>query len=244
MWFISANSPNKETALKLFNYMCDPDYLREAFMGRRGETWDYDADGVPRMTNYGREQLDAFKAGVADSENYYVNWGSFNDFPNNWPILRENLTHPDGYPLDFVTLTREYGMETMTNGMARDISSHYGVELPLDAFYQAGGLDFRNDCGEAISSSISSLNREQLHVLSEAEAILEEVRVNLILAETDEEFNAIREDTIERLTALGEPEVFEAYRQKWDAAAAIIVPMVQKVQTENGIEPYTPEQYE
>ena len=244
MWFISANSPNKEAALKLFNYMCDPDYLREALMGRRGVTWDYDADGVPRMTEYGQEQLDAFKAGRGDSDNYYTNWGSFNDFPNNWPILRENLTHPDGYPLDFVTLTREYGMETMTNGMARDISSHYGVELPLDAFYQAGGLDFRNDCGEAISSSISSLNREQLHVLSEAEAILEEVRVNLILAETDEEFNAIREDTIERLTALGEPEVFEAYRQKWDAAAAIIVPMVQKVQTENGIEPYTPEQYE
>jgi hypothetical protein len=244
MWFISATSPNKEAALKLFNYMCDPDYLREALMGRRGVTWDYDADGVPRMTEYGQEQLDAFKAGRGDSDNYYTNWGSFNDFPNNWPILRENLTHPDGYPLDFVTLTREYGMETMTNGMARDISSHYGVELPLDAFYQAGGLDFRNDCGEAISSSISSLNREQLHVLSEAEAILEEVRVNLILAETDEEFNAIREDTIEGLTALGEPEVFEAYRQKWDAAAAIIVPMVQKVQTENGIEPYTPEQYE
>ena len=244
MWFISANSLNKETALKLFNYMCDPDFLREAFMGRRGVTWDYDADGVPRMTEYGQAQMDTFKAGRGDQENYYVNWGSFNDFPNNWPILRENLTHPDGYPLDFVTLTRAYGIDTMTNGIARDISSHYGVELPLDAVYKAGGLDFRNDCGEAISSSISSLNRYQLHILSEAEAILEDVRIDLILAETDEEFDAIREHTIQRLIALGEPEVFEAYRQKWDEAAAIIVPMVFQVQVENGIEPYTPEQYE
>ena len=243
MWFISANSPNKETALKLFNYMCDPDFLREAFMGRRGVTWDYDANGVPRMTGYGQTQMDAFRAGRGDRENYYVNWGSFNDFPNNWPILRENLTHPDGYPLDFVTLTRAYGIDTMTNGIARDISSHYGVELPLDAFYDVGALDFRNDCGEAISSSISSLNRDQLHILSEAEAILENVRIDLILAETDEEFNAIRDDTIHRLIALGEPEVFGAYRQKWDAAASVIVPMVFQIQTENGIEPYTPEQY-
>ena len=244
MWFISANSPNKETALKLFNYMCDPDYLREAFMGRRGETWDYDADGVPRMTNYGREQLDAFKAGRGDSENYYTNWGSFNDFPNNWPILRENLTHPDGYPLDFVTLTREYGIRTMGNSIARDLCAHYGVELPQDTFYQAGGMDFRNDCGEAISASISSLTRDQLHILSEAEAILTEARPYLILAETDEEFDAVREKTIQRLIELGEPEVFEAYRREWDAAAAVIVPMVQQVQTQNGIDPYTPEQYE
>lgn len=243
MWFISANSPHKEEALRLFNYMCDPDYLREAFLGRRGVTWDYDADGVPRMNEYGQAQLDAFKTGTTDPENYYSNWGSFNSFPNNWPILRENLTHPDGYPLDFVTLTREYGVQTMTNNIARDVCAHYGAELPQDTFYQAGGLDFRNDCGEAISASISSLSSDQLHILSEAEAILDNVRVDLILAETDEEFAAIREDTIRRLIALGEAEVFEAYRQKWDAAAAIIVPMVLQIQAENGIEPYAPEQY-
>ena len=52
------------------------------------------------------------------------------------------------------------------------------------------------------------------------------------------------EETIRKLIELGEPEVFEAYREKWDAAAAIVVPMVWQVQRENGIEPYTPEQYE
>ena len=244
MWFISANSPHRETALKLFNYMCDPDFLREVCMGRRGETWDYDADGVPQMTEYGREQLDAFKMGTSDPSNYYVQWGSFGDLPNNWPILRDNMTHPDGYPLDFVTLTREYAAETMTNNLARDICARYEVELPLDAFYNAGGLDFRNDCGEAISSSISSMNREQLRVLEEAEEILADVQVDLILAETDEAWNAIRDETIRKLTDLGEPAVFEAYRQKWDAAAAVIVPMVLQIQTENGIQPYTPEQYE
>ena len=104
-------------------------------------------------------------------------------------------------------------------------------------------MDFRNDCGEAISSSISSLNQEQLRILASAEAILEDVQADLILAETKEEWNALRDETIRKLIQLGEPEVFEAYRQKWDAAAAVIVPLVREVQVSNGIEPYTPEQH-
>ena len=243
MWFISANSPHKEAAFRLFNYMCDPDFLREAFMGRKGVTWDYDEDGVPQMTEYGQEQLDAYEAGGAGADNYNAQWGNFDSLPNNWPILRDNVLHPDGYMLDFVTVSREHEVAAMTSNLSRDICEYYDVELPSDAFYEAGGLNFRNDCGEAISASISSLSSAQLPVLSEAEASLEDVRVDLILAETDEEFAAIREDTIRRLIALGEPEVFEAYRQKWDAAAAIIVPMVLQIQAENGIEPYAPEQY-
>ena len=243
MWFISANSPNKEIALKLFNYMCDPDFLREAFLGRRGETWDYDADGVPRMNEYGMEQLTAYKSGAASEDNYYAQWGTFNDFPNNWPILRENLKHPDGYLLDFVTTTREFGKATMNNNLAKDVCEHYDVELPLDAHYKVGGLDFRNDCGEAISSCINDLNRDQLRVLGEADSMLEDARVDLIFAESDEEYDSIRDETIQKLIDLGEPEVFAAYQQKWDAAAAVVVPLVQEVQVSNGIEPYTPEQY-
>jgi hypothetical protein len=117
------------------------------------------------------------------------------------------------------------------------------VELPTDAFYNAGGLDFRNDCGEAISASISSLNREQLLILSSAEDILDEALVDLVLAETDEEWNTIREKTLRQLIKLGEPEVFKAFREKWNAAAAVIVPLVRVAQISNDVEPYTPEQY-
>ncbi len=244
MWFISANTPHKEAALRLFNCMCDPDIIRNMCLGQKGVTWDYGEDGVPRMTDYGQEQLDAYKSGKASPDNYFVQWGSFNKFPSNWPLLRDNVKHPDGHLIDFATITREYEVATMTNRLYLDMCEHYGVELPTDAHYKAGGLDFRNDCGEAISSCMSGLNRYQLFILSGAEAILEDVKVDLILAETDEEFDAIRDETIHRLDVLDEPEVFKAYRQKWDAAAAVIVPLVRQAQIENGIEPYTPEQYE
>ena len=221
----------------------DPDILREMMLGRQGETWDYDEEGVPRMNEFGQQQLDAYKAGNAPEDNYFVRWGSTNRFPTTWPILRDNSLHPDGYPIDFATITREYMISTMTNNISKDICEHYGVELPSDAQYKAGSLDFRNDCGEAITSSLSSLDREQLHILSSAEAILNDVWVDLTMAETEEEWNALRDKTLRQLTALGEPEVFEAFRQKWDAAAAIIVPLVQEAQIANGIEPYTPDQY-
>ena len=244
MWFISANTQHREAALRLINCMADPDIVRVMTLGEQGVTWDYDADGVPRMSEYGQEQMDAYKAGSKDPENYFVRWGSFDRFPSNWPILRDNLKHPDGYLIDFYTISRSYKAATMTNGIYLDMCEHYGVELPTDAFYQTGGLDFRNDCGEAITSCMSSLNREQLRILAEADAILESVQLDLILAETDEEYAGIREEAIRKIIGIGEPEVFRAYQEQWNAAAAVIVPLVREAQIENGIEPYTPEQYE
>ena len=243
MWFISASSPHKEEALKLFNAMCDPDLLRKLAVGERGVTWEYDTDGVPRMTEYGREQMDAYRTGKAGADNYFVRNGTYSDLPGRWPLLRDNMTHPDGYSIDFYTISREYAAATMTNNISKDICDHYGVQLPTDAAYQAGGLDFRNDCGEAITSCIRSLDRDQLVILAAAEDLLEEVWVDLTLAETEEEWNAIRDRTIRELTEMGEPEVFEEYREQWNAAADIIVPLVRQAQIANGIEPYTPEQY-
>jgi hypothetical protein len=157
--------------------------------------------------------------------------------------LEENTLHPDGWPLDFYTLNREYARSTMTSNVSRDMCEVYGVQLPSDAFYEAGGLDFRNDCGEAITSCMSGLNRDQLHILSKAEAILENVWVDLTLAETDEEWKTIQAETIKKLIDLGEPEVFKDFQKKWNDAAEIIVPLVQQAQIRNGIEPYTPEDY-
>ena len=68
--------------------------------------------------------------------------------------------------------------------------------------------------------------------------------MDLVLAETDAEFIELRDRTVRKLTELGEPAVFEAYKLKWDEAAAVIVPLVREAQIANGVQPYTPEQYQ
>ena len=107
-----------------------------------------------------------------------------------------------------------------------------------------GGLDFRNDCGEAISACITDLGKDQLDILSAADALLDAALLDAVFAESDEAFEAVRSDTIQGIIDLGEPEVFKAYQEKWDAAAEVIVPLVMAAQRANGIEPYAPEEYE
>ena len=243
MWFISAGSPHWKEALKLMNYMCDPTFVRECAVGQRGVTGDYNNNGEPQMNEYGKAQLDAFLTGDRSEDNYFYRWGG-SSLPNNWPILEENTLHPDGWPLDFHTENREYAVATMTSNVSRDMCEVYGVELPSDAFYEAGGLDFRNDCGEAISACITDLNAEQLRIISAADALLDAALVEAVFAESDEAFEAVRSGTIQSIIDLGEPAVFETYRQKWDAAADVVVPLVMAAQRANGIEPYAPEEYE
>ena len=244
MWFISANSPHWKEALKLMNYMCDPTFVRECAVGQRGVTWDYNNNGEPQMNEYGKAQMDAFLTGDRTNDNYFYRWGGPNSLPNNWPILEENTLHLDGWPLDFYTLNREYARSTMTSNVSRDMCEVYGVQLPSDAFYETGGLDFRNDCGEAISACITDLNAEQLGIISSADALLDAALVEAVFAASDEAFEAIRSETIQGIIDLGEPAVFEAYRQKWDAVADVVVPLVVAAQRANGIEPYAPEEYE
>ena len=244
MWFISAGSPHWKEALKLMNYMCDPTFVRECAVGQRGVTWDYNNNGEPQMNEYGKAQLDAFLTGDRSEDNYFYRWGGPNSLPNNWPILEDNTLHPDGWPLDFHTKNREYAVVTMTSNVSRDMCEVYGVELPSDAFYEAGGLDFRNDCGEAISACITDLNAEQLGIISAADALLDAALVEAVFAESDEAFEAVRSGTIQSIIDLGEPAVFEAYREKWNTAAEVIVPLVMEAQRANGIEPYAPEEYE
>ena len=72
---------------------------------------------------------------------------------------------------------------------------------------------------------------------------MKDVQVDMILADTDEKWEAIRDETIRKLVELGEPAVFKAYRKMWNNAADVIVPLVRQVQIRNGVEPYIPEEY-
>ena len=190
-----------------------------------------------------RTQMDEYTRGSPSPDNYYLQWGVYGGLTDRWPMLLKLSKHPDGYPLDFVTTTREYMIANMTSNISKDICEHYGVELPTDAHYQLGAMDFRNDCGEAITASLSSVSRAQLQILKEADAIMESTWRDLCVAETEEEFLRIRDETIQRVIATGEPEVFREYQKMWNTAAAVIVPLSQEVQRSRGVEPYTPEDY-
>ena len=84
--------------------------------------------------------------------------------------------------------------------------------------------------------------------LSQEPAAVEKALNRLGVASRDAQGNMRKmPDILTELSAkmkdMGEPEVFEAYQEKWDAAASVIVPKVHQAQAANGITPYTPEEY-
>lgn len=239
MGFISVNSENWELALKFYNYMYDPTFVRTIFLGEQGVTWDYDENGVPQMTEFGIEQFEAADKNE-NPDNYFYHWG---DTPNNTVGLRGNLLHPDGYSINFYSDSREYAETHVTNNVAKDMCEYYEVVLPTDAVYTQGGKDFRNDAGEAISSVMTGLNADQLRVIASCDEILEGRQADLIMAETEEEYLEIQTEMLEEIKSLGEEEVFLAYQEQWNSVAEIMVPLVHEAQALNGREPYTEEDY-
>ena len=117
------------------------------------------------------------------------------------------------------------------------------VDLPTDAFYKMGGMDFRNDCGEAISALMTGLDADQLRIIASAQDVLESHQADLWMAETEDEFNSIQKDMLEEIASYGEPEVFKVYQEQWDAVAKIMGPLVQEAQAINGRPPYTEADY-
>ena len=238
MGFISKNSPRKELALQFFNLMFDPDFLREVYLGEKGVTWDYDENGKPYMTEFGIAEIE--KGTKAEGDYFY----NYNEYPNNTLGLRDNMPHPvDGEPLKFYGNDRQYAIEHVTDNVAKDMCAYYEVELPTDAFYKKGGMDFRNDCGEAISALMTGLDADQLRIIASAQDVLESHQAELWMAETEDEFNSIQKNMLEEIESYGEPEVFKAYQEQWDAVAKIMGPLVQEAQAINGREPYTEADY-
>lgn len=240
MGFIYKDSPNWEAALKLYNCMYDPDYMRIAWIGEQGVSWDYDENGVPQMTEFGIQQLKEYSKDSSNKENYF--YRCCND-PYSILGLRNNVSHPDGYPLDFYTVSREYAIANTTDNVAKDMCEWYGVELITDAFYAAGNFDFRNDCGEAISTVMNGLDSDQLRVLTSAQEVIESYRGAMITADTEEEFNMLLEHALEEIKDLGEADVFAVYKEQWDKVADLMRVQIFEAQSANGREPYTEEQY-
>ena len=104
-------------------------------------------------------------------------------------------------------------------------------------------MDFRNDCGEAISALMTGLDADQLRIIASAQDVLESHQAELWMAETEDEFNSIQKGMLEEIESYGEPEVFKAYQEQWDAVAKIMGPLVQEAQAINGREPYTEADY-
>ena len=63
------------------------------------------------------------------------------------------------------------------------------------------------------------------------------------MAETQEEYDALKASMLEEMAATGEAEVFASYQEQWNAIRDVMMPLVLQADEAAGLPPYTPEQY-
>lgn len=224
------DSPNIEKCMQVFNLMYDLDFMRWVYSGDQGVHWDYDENGVPHMTEYGIESKangDAFWSTDEGAGGHGERW---------WHMFGYNpaTKHTDGYPLD-LAMTRDVAIAAQTP-KSKLICDAYGVEYYADAYEIE--KDYRNDLGEPISSTITDISTADKRILAECDSLLEASMATLIMSETDEEFEANKAEVLEALEELGEPEVFQRYKEKWDASKEIMMAKHAEFMAANGYELY------
>ena len=227
--FISKNAKNWEAALRFFNMLYDEDFNRYLYSGPQGETWDYDENGVPHMT----EEALADKA--AGGEMWTSTAG--NGFGNRIPWLtgfNPGVKHSDGYPLN-LSFTKEAAIKAQSP-LDNDMAAFYGKEYILDIY--ADMTDFRNDFGENIAGTMSQIPTDKLRVIEACNDVLESGKATLMFCETDEEFMAAAEEMKAEMRALGEEEIFEWYQGVWNESKDLFNALREDSLAALGIEMY------
>lgn len=231
--FISANSKNYDLALQFYNYIYDLDFAREWYSGVQGKDWDYDENGVPTLTD------EALAAIASEEDSYWKGGEDCNGYHyRHWMLSGYNpgVLHSDGYPLD-LTLNDSARVAVQTD-IQRDIAETYGVEHWSDAYNAVDTQkDFRNSA-EGLAAGLADMPMDMQRILESCNDVLYSAMPMLIMAESDEEFAQIQEETLAEISALGEAKAWEWYQTEWEQAKPLYNELLIEALKANNIEPY------
>lgn len=203
---ISSKSEHPDAAMKWINYLYTFEGARLRRNGIEGIHWEY-VDGVPTI-------MDEVFENQADEE-----WQKENGLGKyaNWVGFFGALESPDGYA---------YNLEMTPDSLKRNnlpidtaFSEEYGAEYPGQVPDKLDGENgkvrfYYSDIPNTMGDKPDELNR----ITSKADDILLKAAPNLIMAETEEEFNQLRDDTIKRLEDIGIQQVIDWATEEYNAA--------------------------
>lgn len=190
----SAASPYIEQIMKVFDYMNSEEGARMTCMGKEGRVWERNADGTPVIKE---EYIDLRLNGdgvKASMETQGV--GSQVLGPANTMILA------DGGQADLWS-TPEIWKRTL-NPLQQDFCEHYGVEVPVQASRNlvAEGKAYDKTAGTLASDIIALLPgipADISRIDTRCLDIMIKAIPSLILAEDQEAFDSIKQETLDEL---------------------------------------------
>ena len=228
--FLSATSENWEAAARVINFYHDPDVSRLIYSGIQGVHWDYDSEGVPRLTDEVIKLSNELSYGSESFFNETGIWGGY------WELTPWAATgsHPDGY---FYSLFEEQSTRaTALNAMDKDYAKTYGFETP--SAYHVSMIDsgkttsLVGERGLLATLGITDIPLDVQRVMTNCNDILFQYVAELVTAETDAEFNAIAEQCQQDLVDAGEADAWAWCSEQYAKSFELINPIFLKLQAE------------
>lgn len=224
--FISKNSQNAEAALKALNFFADDSVVRMTYCGIQGKDWDYDENGVPYITEQALKDRDTYGFG---SDEYVKATGICGQL-YNFTFFQGTALAEDGYVYNLAQMPDER-VRTL-DPMRRDMAETYGVSRPSEALmnlvYEGKTIDNLNDYAQLVALSITDLPLDIQRIMNNLNDILYNAVPSLVMAESQEEFDAIQAQVLADLENANEATAWEWYSTRFDAAKEAVTPAYQE----------------
>lgn len=201
--YVNAKGKNIENALKVIDFFHDPDIIRTCYNGPKGEYWDYDENNVPYLTEKALSAIDQYGKG---SDEYFAQTGIFGHI-TEWTVYQESAIHPDGYPYDLSRMD-EYRARVLSP-LLKDLAATYNQPTQAAALMQlvkdGKTISVVGDYGQMIATGFSDPPMDIKRIMDECSQICQNAMPELVMAETDEEYEAAKQNVLSQLEAAGEP---------------------------------------
>lgn len=211
---ISTNCKDPERAMQFINWLNSDEGARILANGVLGEDWDV-IDGVPQ---YIGEMKEALMNGT--SGDYKTNKGELS-FANSH-LYTGYIVSEDGYPAK-LTNTEDY-LESMTNSQLRSFAEDFGCEYPGQVYrkwVEEGTVKtVQTEKGATVMCLIGAISDESMQISSEASNYLMSHISKLIMAESQEDFDAEQASVIDKFIEIGVDKCDEEISAMFDEALA------------------------
>lgn len=194
---ISRSCKNPEKAMDLLNFAWSYEGATLFVNGVQGETWDI-VDGEPQL-------LEDYVQGLRDGTNEGVLFAEFFG-----PLMNEDTDQPIN-----LTATSAYFEKYIATDAAKAYCEKYNVASPIENFMKAKTHVFSNVYDTMYKKDSDELdnidNNISLYILTNIP--------KMVAAESDEEFESMREKFMDDINAMGAETLVEGVREIYDANA-------------------------
>jgi len=196
---------------RLLEFVFSEDGARSIMLGPKGDTWDYDDNGVAVFT-------EECKAQMAENPNYLIEKGAYRYYTFIGQDYDALATTPgnEGKFID-LHLNPEYIMQELTE-TDKKYCEFYDVDIPLEA---ATKRENQSTIYEGSINLLPAENPTSINRLStQVEDYIQQAIPAMVMSGSKEEYDAKYAEIQEELKSIGYDELTAYYEQAWAEAIA------------------------